>query len=99
MVRLAGNFVNNDGLASLEYGTRFLGVPLIMELGHSNCGAVAATIKVLQEGAALPGHLPDLVNSIKPAVEAARKKGSFLIAFAPEPAAGDSQAAEGALRS
>src|SRR3712207_3984048 len=69
VVRLAGNFVNDDGLASLEYGTRFLGVPLVMILGHSNCGAVSATIKVLQEGAALPGHLPELVNSIKPAVE------------------------------
>lgn len=76
VVRLAGNFVNDDGLASLEYGTRFLGVPLVMVLGHSNCGAVAATIKVLQEGTALPGHLPELVNSIKPAVEAARTKST-----------------------
>jgi len=73
VVRLAGNFVNDDGLASLEYGVRFLGVPLIMVLGHSNCGAVDATIKVLKDDAKLPGHLPELVSSIKPAVEAARK--------------------------
>jgi carbonic anhydrase len=74
VVRLAGNFVNDDGLASLEYGTRFLGVPLVMVLGHSNCGAVAAAIKVLQEGIVLRGHLPALVNSIKPAVETAKQK-------------------------
>jgi carbonic anhydrase len=76
VVRLAGNFVNDDGLASLEYGVRFLGVPLIMVLGHSNCGAVDATIKVLKDDARLPGHLPELVRSIKPAVEAARKSNA-----------------------
>ena len=41
VVRLAGNFVNDDGLASLEYAVKILGVPLLMVLGHSNCGAVA----------------------------------------------------------
>ncbi|APF39529.1 carbonic anhydrase [Chelatococcus daeguensis] len=76
VVRVAGNFVNTDGLASLEYGVKFLGIPLIMVLGHTNCGAVDATIKVLKDNAELPGHLPELVNSIKPAVEAAKKAGS-----------------------
>jgi carbonic anhydrase len=71
VVRVAGNFVNDDGLASLEYGAKFLGVPLIMVLGHSNCGAVAATIKVVKEKAELPGHLPELVDAIRPAVVAA----------------------------
>lgn len=74
VVRLAGNFVNNDGLASIEYGVKYLGIPLVMVLGHSGCGAVDATIKVMKDNAELPGHLPELVNSIKPAVEAAKKK-------------------------
>jgi carbonic anhydrase len=74
VVRLAGNFVNDDGLASIEYGLKFLGIPLVVVLGHSNCGAVSATIKVVKDGAELPGHLPDLVNSIRPAVEAAIAK-------------------------
>ncbi|HEX2556078.1 MAG TPA: carbonic anhydrase [Microvirga sp.] len=74
VVRVAGNFVNDDGLASLEYGARFLGVPLVMVLGHSNCGAVAAGIKVVKENLELPGHLPALVGAIKPAVEAALKR-------------------------
>lgn len=73
VVRVAGNFVDDDGLASLEYGVKFLGVPLIMVLGHTNCGAVDATIKVVKENAKLPGHLPGLVRAIKPAVEAAKK--------------------------
>ncbi|MGU3493870.1 carbonic anhydrase [Xanthobacteraceae bacterium A53D] len=72
IVRVAGNFVNDDGLASMEYGAKFLGSPLIMVLGHSNCGAVDAAIKVIADNAQLPGHLPGLIASIKPAVEAAK---------------------------
>ncbi|MCI0467356.1 MAG: carbonic anhydrase [Beijerinckiaceae bacterium] len=74
VVRLAGNFANDDGLASLEYAVKFLGVPLVMVLGHSNCGAVKAAIEEIEENAVLPGHLPGLVQTIKPAVEAAKLK-------------------------
>ncbi|MES2943724.1 MAG: carbonic anhydrase [Pseudomonadota bacterium] len=73
VVRVAGNIVNDDGLASLEYAVSFLGVPLVMVLGHSNCGAVDAAIKVLKENIVLPGHLPGLIDAIKPAVEKARQ--------------------------
>lgn len=74
VVRIAGNFVNTDGLASMEYAVKVLGVPLLMVLGHSNCGAVAAAVKVVTEHAELPGHLPELVESIEPAVIAAHGK-------------------------
>ncbi len=70
VVRVAGNFVNTDGLASLEYGVQVLGIPLIMVLGHSSCGAVSATIKAVKEKTQLPGHLPELIDAIRPAVEA-----------------------------
>ncbi len=73
VVRVAGNFVNTDGLASLEYGVQFLGLPLIMVLGHSGCGAIDATIKVMKDNVKLPGHLPELINAIKPAVDLAEK--------------------------
>ena len=73
VVRVAGNFVNTDGLASLEFGVKVLGMPLIMVLGHTNCGAIAATINVMKEKTQLPGHLPDLVKAIKPAIDLAEK--------------------------
>ena len=71
VTRVAGNFVNDDGLASLEYGVKFLGIPLIMVLGHSGCGAVDATIKVVQDNVELPGHLPGLVDALRPGIKAA----------------------------
>jgi carbonic anhydrase len=74
VVRVAGNFVNTDGLASMEYAVKILGVPLLMVLGHTNCGAISAAVKVVTERAELPGHLPELVESIEPAVISAHAK-------------------------
>lgn len=80
VVRVAGNFVNEDGLASLEYTTKILGTPLIMVLGHTRCGAVAATIDVVKENTQLPGHLPALVRAIKPAIDKVRgEPGDMLL--------------------
>src|ERR1700704_3057575 len=66
--RVAGNFANNDTIASMEYSVVVLGSPLILVLGHEACGAVDATIKSLQDGTTLPGHLPWLVAALAPAV-------------------------------
>lgn len=73
VVRVAGNVLNENALASLEYGSEFLGVRLILVLGHSKCGAVDAAIKVVQDNETLPGHLPGLIDQIKPAVLAAEQ--------------------------
>ena len=68
--RVAGNFANDDTVASLEYGVAVLNSPLILVLGHDSCGAVDATIKSLKDNTTLPGHLPSLVNALAPAVKA-----------------------------
>jgi len=73
VVRVAGNILDDDGLASLEYAAQFLGAPLIFVLGHSNCGAVDAAIKVVKDNVSFPGHLPGLIDQVKPAVLAAQK--------------------------
>jgi carbonic anhydrase len=77
--RVAGNFANDDVVASLEYSVAVLGAPLIMVLGHGACGAISATIKSLDTGETLPGHLPSLVNNLAPAVKAARGEHGHLI--------------------
>lgn len=73
MVRVAGNFLSDYGLASLEYCVRFLDVPLLMVLGHTQCGAVTSALKVVQEGITLPGRLPFLIDAIEPAVHIAQE--------------------------
>lgn len=82
VVRVAGNIVNptNYGIkGSLEYGVLALGAPLIMVLSHSECGAVAGSISALQKGTEFPGSINDIVQTIKPAVEIAKKeKGDLL---------------------
>jgi carbonic anhydrase len=72
--RVAGNFANSDTIASMEYAVAMLGTPLIMVLGHNSCGAVDATIKSLRDNKTLPGHLPSLVASLAPAVNAVAGK-------------------------
>jgi carbonic anhydrase len=72
--RVAGNFLNNDGIASFEYAVQVLNTPLLMVLGHQSCGAVDAAIKSIGEGTTLPGHLPSLVEAISPSVKATAGK-------------------------
>ena len=68
--RVAGNFANDDTVASMEYAVAILGTPLLLVLGHDSCGAVDATIKSLKDNTVLPGHLPSLVTALAPAVKA-----------------------------
>jgi carbonic anhydrase len=77
--RVAGNFANDDTIASFEYAVANLGTPLIMVLGHDACGAVDATMKSLKDNTTPPGRLPSLVKALTPAVQAsAREPGDPL---------------------
>ena len=73
--RVAGNIATDEVVASLEYGVKVLGARLLVVLGHSNCGAVAAAISRV-EGATFPpeewGQIGHLVELIAPAAEAVR---------------------------
>jgi carbonic anhydrase len=75
VVRVAGNVVNGAGAivkGSIEYSVAELNVPLIMVLGHSNCGAVKAAMVHLDAKDSLPGAINELVELIKPAVVACK---------------------------
>jgi carbonic anhydrase len=78
IIRVAGNIVDNSVLASLEFAVVQLQVPLIMVLGHAECGAVQATI----EGGELPGHLPYIVQAIKPVIEQVKDQPGNLLEHA-----------------
>jgi len=72
VVRLAGNFVDEHGLGSIEYGVAVLKAPLIVVLGHASCGAVAATVAFVESGTTQPGHIQGLVKAIEPAATATK---------------------------
>jgi carbonic anhydrase len=73
--RVAGNYMNVDILASLEYGTAVLGAPLVMVLGHTNCGAVKAVLQYEKDRKALPGHLQMMLDAVSPGVIEAIRQG------------------------
>ncbi|KAA2219426.1 carbonic anhydrase family protein [Maribacter flavus] len=67
-VRIAGNFVNEDILGSMEFACKLAGTKLIVVLGHTSCGA----IKGACDHARL-GNLTALINKIEPAVAAVKE--------------------------
>jgi carbonic anhydrase len=71
-IRTAGHALDTAALGSLEFSVHQLKVSLIMVLGHEGCGAVAAAIGALEHGVAAPSAIGDLVEIIRPAVEATR---------------------------
>lgn len=75
VVRVAGNYLDENVLSSLEYGVAVLGTPLVMVLGHSNCGAVKAAIQEIQNPKPLPGHIWDITDAVRPGIENVVKAG------------------------
>jgi len=68
VVRVAGNVADPGTLGSIEYAAEHLGTPVVVVLGHTQCGAVNAAMS----GTELYGNLPSLIDAIRPAVRTAR---------------------------
>lgn len=64
-IRIAGNFINQDILGSMEFASKLAGTKLIVVLGHTSCGAVKGACDH-----ARMGNLTSLINKIEPAVYA-----------------------------
>lgn len=62
--RVAGNFVNEDLLGSMEFACKVAGAKLILVMGHQHCGAVKGAIDNVQLG-----NITAMLAKIKPAVE------------------------------
>lgn len=69
VVRVAGNVLDEIVLGSIEFAIEKFQSPLLMVLGHANCGAVGLTLDVLEHGTVVSGKMASLVEAIKPAVE------------------------------
>jgi len=68
VVRTAGHVIDNTALGSIEFGEEYLNVPLIVVLGHDNCGAVTATKAAVETGDMPAGHVRGIVELITPSV-------------------------------
>ncbi len=69
VVRVAGNIVDSTVLGSVEFAVAEFGCELIVVLGHSNCGAVKATLQeTCQPSETLSPNLKFIVDAIEPAV-------------------------------
>ncbi len=86
VLRVAGNVVGSNEAGTIEYGAEHLNVPLLVIMGHSKCGAVAAATTT---GHAFPPNITGLIEHIEPAVARARKTN---------PAADDAELAAAAVR-
>jgi carbonic anhydrase len=69
VIRVAGNVAATDEIGSIEYAVDHLGTPLVLVLGHSQCGAVTAVV----DDTKLPPNIANLVAPIQPAVKKARE--------------------------
>jgi carbonic anhydrase len=72
VVRVAGNVVDPLVLGSVEYGVEHLHSPLVVVLGHQNCGAVQAAVA----GGEAPADIEAIVARITPSVRRAQSQPS-----------------------
>lgn len=63
VARVAGNFVNEDILGSMEFGCKVSGAKLILVLGHESCGAIKSAIDDVKMG-----NITAMLAKIKPAI-------------------------------
>jgi carbonic anhydrase len=70
VVRVAGNVCNRDEMGCIEYAVGHLKTPLVVVLGHTDCGAVTA----VATGAEMHGNIPPLVSNIHLALSKVKRQ-------------------------
>ena len=65
-IRVAGNIVNADILASIEYAVKYVGSKVLMVLGHTECGAIKSARQGVEDG-----HITELLKRIHPSISKA----------------------------
>ncbi len=71
VIRVAGNIVASSQVGSVEFAAARFGTRLVVVLGHSQCGAILATLEELQQTTEHQSrHLRSIVDRVRPSVEA-----------------------------
>jgi len=70
VIRVAGNIVAPSQVGSVEFAASRFGTRLVVVLGHSECGAILATLEALQNpGSSQSQNLKSIVDRVRPSVE------------------------------
>lgn len=70
VIRVAGNIVASSQVGSVEFAAARFGTPLVIVLGHSQCGAVLATLEELQQPSdSHSANMRSIVDRVRPSVE------------------------------
>jgi len=72
VIRVAGNIVAPSQVGSVEFAAERFGTRLVVVMGHTQCGAIAATLEAISSGQKGQGSLNQLsiVNRVRPSIEA-----------------------------
>jgi carbonic anhydrase len=70
VIRVAGNIVAPSQVGSVEFAVERFGTPLVVVLGHSQCGAIIATVEALERPSETRSlNMGSIVERIRPSVE------------------------------
>src|SRR5258706_1722108 len=69
VIRVAGNIVASSQVGSVEFAAARYGTRLVVVLGHSQCGAILATLEELQRPTNQSRNLRSIVDRVRPSVE------------------------------
>jgi carbonic anhydrase len=76
VIRVAGNVVSPSQVGSVEFAAERFGCRLVVVMGHTQCGAIDATLEAVEKGSPpASDNVMSIVERVRPAVEAARLGG------------------------
>ena len=76
IIRIAGNIVAPSQIGSVEFAAERFGTPLVVVLGHTGCGAILATLELLERPRSIvSSNQLSIVDRVRPSVEATLARG------------------------
>jgi carbonic anhydrase len=69
VIRVAGNIVSPSQVGSVEFAAQRFGTQLVVVLGHTQCGAILATLEAVRDQASHPENVLTIVERIRPSVQ------------------------------
>lgn len=78
VIRVAGNILSDHVIGSVEFAIVAFACPLVMVLGHSNCGAITAAVDAVLNDRPGRSRIATIVDAIRPCVEAVRGRDDVL---------------------